>query len=70
MRQACQDGRQAYWVCTLIEESEVLACQAAENTANELQQRLPGLRIGLVHGRMRPLEKQTVMGAFKAGELV
>jgi len=69
VRQACQDGRQAYWVCTLIEESEVLACQAAENTANELQQRLPGLRIGLVHGRMRPLEKQKVMGAFKAGEL-
>ncbi|GAA4504269.1 ATP-dependent DNA helicase RecG [Pseudaeromonas paramecii] len=69
VRQACQDGRQAYWVCTLIEESEVLACQAAENTANELQLRLPGLRIGLVHGRMRPLEKQTVMSAFKAGEL-
>lgn len=69
VRQACGEGRQAYWVCTLIEESELLECQAAENTALELQQQLHGLHIGLVHGRMRPLEKQTVMDDFKAGRL-
>ena len=69
VHQACGEGRQAYWVCTLIEESELLECQAAENTALELQQKLPDLHIGLVHGRMRPLEKQKVMGDFKAGRL-
>ena len=68
--QSCKNaGRQAYWVCTLIEESEVLECQAAEDTANNLQLSLPELRIGLVHGRMKALEKQYVMDAFKAGEL-
>ncbi|KFN19803.1 ATP-dependent DNA helicase RecG [Aeromonas bestiarum] len=66
---ACQEGKQAYWVCTLIEESEVLECQAAEDTAAELQNQLPGLHIGLVHGRMRPIEKQRVMEEFKAGIL-
>ncbi|MEG0008977.1 MAG: ATP-dependent DNA helicase RecG [Aeromonas sp.] len=66
---ACQEGKQAYWVCTLIEESEVLECQAAEDTATELQALLPGLHIGLVHGRMRPIEKQRVMEEFKAGIL-
>lgn len=66
---ACEEGKQAYWVCTLIEESEVLECQAAEDTAAELQARLPGLHIGLVHGRMRPIEKQRVMEEFKAGIL-
>ena len=66
---ACEEGKQAYWVCTLIEESEVLECQAAEDTAGELQARLPGLHIGLVHGRMRPVEKQRVMEEFKAGIL-
>ena len=69
VRQACAEGRQAYWVCTLIEESEQLECQAAENTALELQQQLSGLHIGLVHGRMRPLEKQKVMDDFKSGRL-
>ncbi len=69
VRQACGEGRQAYWVCTLIEESELLECQAAEQSALELQQRLPELHIGLVHGRMRPLEKQKVMAEFKAGTL-
>lgn len=63
------EGRQAYWVCTLIEESEVLECQAAEDTANTLQLLLPDLRIGLVHGRMKGIEKQYVMDYFKAGEL-
>ncbi|WP_421186218.1 ATP-dependent DNA helicase RecG [Aeromonas enteropelogenes] len=66
---ACTEGKQAYWVCTLIEESEVLECQAAEDTAAELQALLPGLHIGLVHGRMRPIEKQRVMEEFKAGIL-
>lgn len=69
VRQACLEGRQAYWVCTLIEESEVLECQAAENTAEELQLLLPELHIGLVHGRMKPLEKQRVMQEFKEGLL-
>ena len=68
--QSCKnEGRQVYWVCTLIEESEALECQAAEDTANNLQLSLPNLRIGLVHGRMKALEKQYVMDAFKAGEL-
>ena len=70
IRQGCiNDNRQAYWVCTLIEESEVLQCQAAEDTANYLQEVLPELHIGLVHGRMKPAEKQQVMEAFKAGDL-
>lgn len=68
--QSCKnEGRQAYWVCTLIEESEVLECQAAEEAANNLQLSLPDLRIGLVHGRMNALEKQYVMDFFKAGKL-
>ncbi len=70
IRQGCvNDGRQAYWVCTLIEESEVLQCQAAEDTALLLQAQLPELNIGLVHGRMKGVEKQEVMDAFKAGDL-
>ncbi|MBL0709994.1 MAG: ATP-dependent DNA helicase RecG [Colwellia sp.] len=63
------DNRQAYWVCTLIEESEVLQCQAAEDTAVYLQAQLPELNIGLVHGRMKAVEKQAVMDEFKAGTL-
>jgi len=66
---ACAEGRQAYWVCTLIEESDTLQAQAAEATATELQQALPALRIGLVHGRMKPAEKERVMSAFKNGEV-
>ncbi|NQZ25389.1 MAG: ATP-dependent DNA helicase RecG [Colwellia sp.] len=70
IRQGCvNDGRQAYWVCTLIEESEVLQCQAAEATALLLAAQLPELKIGLVHGRMKAVEKQQVMDAFKAGDL-
>lgn len=64
-----EQGSQAYWVCTLIEESEVLQCQAAEDTAQQLQQMLPELRIGLVHGRLKSTEKEAVMQAFKAHEL-
>ncbi|MCH8493481.1 MAG: ATP-dependent DNA helicase RecG [Idiomarina sp.] len=63
------EGRQVYWVCTLIEESESLQCQAAEDTATYLQQCLPNLRIGLVHGRMKSAEKEAVMQQFKAHEL-
>jgi ATP-dependent DNA helicase RecG len=66
---ACRSGRQAYWVCTLIEESEVLQCQAAEDTATQLQQALDGIRIGLVHGRMKAADKERVMLAFKAGDI-
>jgi len=66
---ALNENRQIYWVCTLIEESEVLQCQAAEDTALYLQAQLGELKIGLVHGRMKPVEKQEIMGRFKAGEL-
>nr|WP_211164428.1 ATP-dependent DNA helicase RecG [Shewanella salipaludis] len=70
VRQAAMtDKRQAYWVCTLIEESEVLECQAAEDTAAELALALPELKIGLVHGRMKSADKQRIMADFKAGEL-
>ncbi|TDR51282.1 ATP-dependent DNA helicase RecG [Halomonas ventosae] len=69
IRHACAEGRQAYWVCTLIEESEALQCQAAEATRDELVETLPELAIGLVHGRMKASEKAAVMEAFKAGEL-
>jgi ATP-dependent DNA helicase RecG len=70
VRNAClQEGRQAYWVCTLIEESDLLEAQAAEATWQELKVALPELNIGLVHGRMKPQEKQEVMRAFKQGEL-
>ncbi|MDC8804604.1 ATP-dependent DNA helicase RecG [Halomonas pacifica] len=69
IRHACAEGRQAYWVCTLIEESEALQCQAAEATRDELTEQLPELAIGLVHGRMKAAEKAEVMAAFKAGEL-
>lgn len=66
---ACQEGRQVYWVCTLIEESEKLQCQAAEVTAEQLAEAMPNVRIGLVHGRMKGPEKQAVMKAFKDAEL-
>lgn len=65
----CQQGQQAYWVCTLIEESEVLNCQAAEKTAETLQQLMPNLRIGLVHGRLKAAEKAEVMQGFSQGEI-
>jgi ATP-dependent DNA helicase RecG len=60
---------QAYWVCTLIEESEILQCEAAEETAKYLATALPNIRIGLVHGRMKATEKESVMLAFKNHEL-
>ncbi len=63
------EQRQAYWVCTLIDESEVLQCQAAEITAAELAAALPELKIGLVHGRLKSSEKQSIMQQFSQGEL-
>ncbi|MEX1032382.1 MAG: ATP-dependent DNA helicase RecG [Cellvibrionaceae bacterium] len=67
--EACRQDRQAYWVCTLIEESEVLEAQAAEATAEELSLALPHLRIALLHGRVKTPEKERIMTAFKQGEL-
>lgn len=69
VRHACAEGKQAYWVCTLIEESEALQCQAAEDTAILLQQHLGDLKIGLVHGRLKAQEKADIMAQFKAGAL-
>jgi len=84
IRAACAEGRQAYWVCTLIEEGSVeesaqgsgggiraqkLQAQAAQVTFEELGAALPGVRIGLVHGRMKGADKQAVMQAFKDGEI-
>ena len=67
VRAACATGQQAYWVCPLIEESEVLNYEAAEASYEMLTAALPELRIGLVHGRMRPAEKERGMRAFKEG---
>ncbi|WP_060507703.1 ATP-dependent DNA helicase RecG [Pseudomonas sp. NBRC 111124] len=69
VRAACAEGRQAYWVCTLIEESEELTCQAAESTFEDLASALGELRVGLIHGRMKPAEKAEVMAEFKQGNL-
>ena len=68
IRAACAGGRQAYWVCTLVEESEALEAEAATETAQRLAAALPAVRVGLVHGRLGPEEKQAAMAAFKAGE--
>lgn len=68
--QACKnEKRQAYWVCTLIDESEVLEAQAAAAIAEDLQRALPDLRISLVHGRMKPQEKQAIMAEFKSANI-
>jgi ATP-dependent DNA helicase RecG len=69
VRSACMTGQQAYWVCPLIEESEVLQLQNAEETYQLLTETFPDLRVGLVHGRMDSAEKVRVMGEFKAGLL-
>jgi len=70
VRTACTaQGRQVYWVCTLIDESEVLQCQAAEDSAAQLKEALPELNVGLVHGRMKAAEKQAIMSEFKAGNI-
>jgi ATP-dependent DNA helicase RecG len=69
VQKACAGGQQAYWVCTLIEESELLQCQAAENTAELLTEALPGLRVALVHGRLKAAEKESLMQVFKQGDI-
>jgi ATP-dependent DNA helicase RecG len=65
---ACRAGRQAYWVCPLIDESEELRCQAAEETAASLRQALPEIRVGLIHGRMPARAKDKAMQDFKSGK--
>ena len=69
IRTACAEGRQAYWVCTIIDESDEVVAQAAQTTFDALSAALPQLRVGFVHGRMKPAEKQAAMQAFKAGQL-
>jgi ATP-dependent DNA helicase RecG len=69
VRSACQSGQQAYWVCPLIEESDVLDYEAAQVSYDMLTRALPGVRVGLVHGRMRSKEKELGMGAFKDGTI-
>ena len=69
VHRACQAGKQAYWVCTLIDESEALQCQAAEETAAVLAEALADVRVGLVHGRMKSEAKEQIMQQFKQGEL-
>lgn len=66
---AAQEGRQVYWVCPLIEESEVLQLQTATETYETLAEALPDLTVGLVHGRMKPAEKQVIMDGFSSGEV-
>lgn len=65
----CREGKQAYWVCTLVEQSETLDAQAAEATYQEIKERFPDINIGLVHGKMKADEKQSVMQAFKDNQL-
>ena len=69
VHKACRDGRQTYWVCPLVEESENLQCQAAQETAENLHHALPDVRTGLIHGRLKSVEKKRVMSAFKAGDI-
>ncbi|MEQ1598522.1 MAG: ATP-dependent DNA helicase RecG [Methylotenera sp.] len=69
VREACMAGSQAYWVCPLIEESEALQLQTANDTFAHMQETFPELKVGLVHGRMKPVEKQQVMQQFSAGAI-
>ena len=69
VHQVCTEGRQVYWVCPLIEESEVLQCQAAEDTAVALKVALPDLKVGLLHGRLKPKERDVIMAEFSAGRV-
>ncbi|HZV61252.1 MAG TPA: ATP-dependent DNA helicase RecG [Methylophilaceae bacterium] len=69
VREACKQGSQAYWVCPLIEESETLQLKTAQETYTTMQQAFPELNVGLVHGRMKPAEKQLVMEAFSHNEV-
>ena len=69
VREACRDGRQVYWVCPLIDESDNLDAEAATKRHEELARALPEVSVGLVHGRLAPAAKQTVMSAFKQGDI-
>ena len=69
IRAACAQGRQAYWVCTLIDDSDEVVAQAAQSTYEELTAQLPKVRVGLVHGRIKAADKQSTMRAFKAGDI-
>jgi ATP-dependent DNA helicase RecG len=69
IRSACLEGRQAYWVCPLIDESEEMPYQAAEETKAALEAALPELKVGLVHGRMPPAAKEGTMRTFKEGRI-
>jgi ATP-dependent DNA helicase RecG len=69
VRDACREGRRAYWVCPLIEESDAVTSQAVESTHAMLVEALRGIPVGLVHGRMKPEQKDRAMKAFAAGEL-
>ena len=69
IEKACEKGEQAYWVCTLVEESEFLQCQAAEVTAEQLSKELKNIRVGLVHGRMKPNEKSEIVDQFKSKKI-
>jgi len=69
IRAALADDRQAYWVCPLIEESDQLEAEAAETTALELKRQLAEFRVGLIHGRMKPKDKQQIMDGFASGEI-
>ncbi len=66
---ACRQGKQAYWVCTLIDESETLTAEAADKIATQLRDTLPDINIGLVHGRLKPAEKERVMQAYVNNEI-
>jgi len=69
IRLSCQQGRQVYWVCTLIEDSETLTAEAATKVWQDLSQMLPEIKVGLVHGRLKPAEKESIMAEFKAGNI-
>ena len=69
VRAACLEGRQAYWVCPLIEESEALQLKTAQETFEMLQAALPDLKVGLVHGRLKDDEKSATMAAFGVNEV-
>ncbi len=69
INKACREGSQAYWVCTLIEESEAMQAQAAEATAEQLVKALPEITVGLIHGRMKPKQKSMAMNRFKDGDI-
>jgi ATP-dependent DNA helicase RecG len=69
IREACAAGRQAYWVCPLIEESEELQLQTAVDTHAALSKEFPEIKVGLIHGRLKPAEKAATMAAFLAGDI-